>query len=41
MTVVVGPTAEHLLLAGHEYWFCGAGCLASFAATRTDTSLAP
>jgi xanthine dehydrogenase accessory factor len=41
MTVVVGPTAEHLLLAGRDYWFCGAGCRASFAATRADTSLAP
>jgi xanthine dehydrogenase accessory factor len=31
MSVVIGPTAEHLLLAGHDYWFCGAGCRASFA----------
>jgi xanthine dehydrogenase accessory factor len=31
MTVVIGPTAEHLLLAGQDYWFCGAGCRASFA----------
>jgi xanthine dehydrogenase accessory factor len=31
MTVVIGPTAEHLLLAGQDYWFCGAGCRASFS----------
>jgi xanthine dehydrogenase accessory factor len=31
MSVVIGPGAQHLVLAGNDYWFCGAGCLASFA----------
>ncbi len=34
MSVVVGSGAEHLRVAGHDYWFCGAGCRASFGATR-------
>ncbi|CAN5427761.1 XdhC family protein [soil metagenome] len=34
MSVVVVPGAEHLHLAGTDYWFCGAGCRASFAATQ-------
>jgi xanthine dehydrogenase accessory factor len=33
MTVVVGPDTEYLRLAGHDHWFCGAGCRAAFAAT--------
>ena len=31
MSVVIGPAAEHLVLAGDDYWFCGAGCRALFA----------
>jgi xanthine dehydrogenase accessory factor len=34
MSVVVVPGAEHLHLSGHDYWFCGAGCRASFVATQ-------
>ena len=26
MTVVVGPDTAHLLLDGHDHWFCGPGC---------------
>jgi xanthine dehydrogenase accessory factor len=33
MAVVVGPDTEHLRLAGHDHFFCGAGCRAAFAAT--------
>jgi xanthine dehydrogenase accessory factor len=32
MTVPTGPGAEHLQLAGADYWFCGPGCRAAFAA---------
>ncbi len=32
MMVVIGPAAEHLRLAGADYWFCGPGCRAAFAA---------
>ncbi len=32
MTVAIGPAAEHLRLAGADYWFCGPGCRAAFAA---------
>jgi xanthine dehydrogenase accessory factor len=32
MTVTVGPTTEHLQLAGTDYWFCGPGCRTAFAA---------
>jgi xanthine dehydrogenase accessory factor len=31
---VLLPGAEHLHLAGTDYWFCGLGCRASFAATQ-------
>jgi xanthine dehydrogenase accessory factor len=31
MTVTIGPAAEHLRLAGADYWFCGPGCRAAFA----------
>ncbi|ORB73182.1 XdhC family protein [Mycobacterium scrofulaceum] len=31
MTVPIGPAAEHLRLAGADYWFCGPGCRAAFA----------
>jgi xanthine dehydrogenase accessory factor len=31
MTVSVGPGAEHLLVAGDEYWFCCSGCRTAFA----------
>ncbi|MET0901070.1 MAG: XdhC family protein [Mycobacterium sp.] len=41
MSVVVGPGAQHLQVAGRDYWFCGAGCRASFAAAHPDTSQAP
>jgi xanthine dehydrogenase accessory factor len=41
MSVVVVPGAEHLRVAGRDYWFCGPGCRAAFAAARADTSQAP
>lgn len=41
MSVVITAGAEHLHMAGHDYWFCGAGCRATFAHTRTGTSPAP
>ncbi|OBH89188.1 XdhC family protein [Mycobacterium sp. E2733] len=31
MTVPIGPPAEHLRLAGTDYWFCGPGCRTAFA----------
>ncbi|OCB60221.1 carbon monoxide dehydrogenase [Mycobacterium malmoense] len=31
MAVPIGPAAEHLRLAGTDYWFCGPGCRAAFA----------
>ncbi|OJZ73859.1 carbon monoxide dehydrogenase [Mycobacterium paraffinicum] len=31
MTVRIGPAAEHLRLAGTDYWFCGPGCRTAFA----------
>ncbi|MGD1255280.1 XdhC family protein [Mycobacterium seoulense] len=31
MTVPIGPAAEHLRLAGTDYWFCGPGCRTAFA----------
>jgi xanthine dehydrogenase accessory factor len=31
MTVTIGPAAEHLRVAGADYWFCGPGCRAAFA----------
>ncbi|CAN5739397.1 XdhC family protein [soil metagenome] len=34
MSVVIVPGAQHLHIAGQDYWFCGAGCRASFAATQ-------
>ncbi|MET0699663.1 MAG: XdhC family protein [Mycobacterium sp.] len=34
MSVVIVPEAEHLHVAGSDYWFCGAGCRATFAATQ-------
>ncbi|CAN5344297.1 XdhC family protein [soil metagenome] len=34
MSVVVVPAAEHLLVGGQDYWFCGAGCRAAFSATQ-------
>ena len=34
MSVVIASGAEHLHAAGRDYWFCGAGCRASFAATQ-------
>ncbi len=34
MTVPAGPAAEHLQVAGVDYWFCGPGCRAAFAAGR-------
>jgi len=32
MTVLAGPAAEHLRVADADYWFCGPGCRAAFAA---------
>ena len=32
MRVLVAPDTPHLSAAGHDYWFCGAGCRSSFAA---------
>lgn len=34
MTVPMGPATEHLRLAGADYWFCGPGCRAAFAAGK-------
>lgn len=34
MTVTIGAATEHLTLAGAEYWFCGPGCRAAFAAGK-------
>jgi xanthine dehydrogenase accessory factor len=34
MTVSVGPTTEHLQLAGADYWFCCPGCRTAFAAGK-------
>jgi xanthine dehydrogenase accessory factor len=34
MTVAVGPTTEHLQLAGSDYWFCCSGCRTAFAARK-------
>jgi xanthine dehydrogenase accessory factor len=34
MTVLVGAATPHLRQKGNDYWFCGAGCRASFAAAR-------
>jgi xanthine dehydrogenase accessory factor len=34
MTVPIGPAAEHLQLAGEDYWFCGSGCRTAFAAGK-------
>lgn len=34
MTVTVGPGAEHLRLAGADYWFCGPGCRAAFTSRQ-------
>lgn len=34
MSVVVVPGAEHLYVAGSDYWFCGAGCRAAFSASQ-------
>lgn len=34
MTVGITPAAEHLELAGVDYWFCGPGCRTSFAAGK-------
>lgn len=34
MTVTIAPDTEHLRLAGADYWFCGAGCRAAFAAGK-------
>lgn len=34
MTVTVGRGAEHLHLAGADYWFCGPGCRTAFAAQQ-------
>jgi xanthine dehydrogenase accessory factor len=34
MTVPIGPATEHLQLAGADYWFCGPGCRAAFAAGK-------
>ncbi|MGW4333328.1 XdhC family protein [Rhodococcus koreensis] len=31
MRVVVGPDTVHLRRDGHDFWFCGPGCRASFA----------
>ena len=31
MTIVIGPTTEHLRIGADEYWFCCAGCRRSFA----------
>ncbi len=31
MAVPIGPAAEHLRLAGTDYWFCGPGCRTAFA----------
>ncbi|MCV7230093.1 XdhC family protein [Mycolicibacterium komossense] len=33
MSVVMGPTAEHLRVAGNDYWFCGPGCRTAFVAS--------
>jgi YHS domain-containing protein len=34
MTVPIGPAAEHLELAGVDYWFCCPGCRTAFAAGK-------
>nr|WP_077100180.1 XdhC family protein [Mycobacterium terramassiliense] len=34
MTVTIGPGTEHLRVAGADYWFCGPGCRAAFAAAK-------
>ncbi len=34
MSVAVVSGAEHLHVAGADYWFCGPGCRASFVATQ-------
>ncbi|WP_433685740.1 XdhC family protein [Nocardia sp. CA-119907] len=37
MTVAVGPDTPHLTIDDVDYWFCGAGCRNSFAATKTGS----
>lgn len=34
MTVPVGPSTEHLRIAGEDYWFCCPGCRKTFATTK-------
>ncbi|MBV8348877.1 MAG: XdhC family protein, partial [Mycolicibacterium sp.] len=34
MTVTVGPDTEHVQVDGTDYWFCSAGCRASFTAAK-------
>jgi xanthine dehydrogenase accessory factor len=36
MTVVIGASTPQLALAGENYWFCSAGCRATFAAARAE-----
>jgi xanthine dehydrogenase accessory factor len=37
MEVVVGSSTPHWSAAGEDLWFCGAACLATFAAARADS----
>ncbi|MFE6922239.1 XdhC family protein [Nocardia sp. NPDC057663] len=37
MTVTVGPVTPRLTIDDVDYWFCGAGCRMSFAATKTGS----
>jgi xanthine dehydrogenase accessory factor len=37
MTVVLGSSTPHFSAAGEEFWFCGAGCLATFTAARAES----
>jgi xanthine dehydrogenase accessory factor len=34
MTVPIGPDTEHVHVCGTDYWFCSAGCRASFTAAK-------
>ncbi|MEV0292316.1 XdhC family protein [Nocardia sp. NPDC050710] len=37
MAVTVGADTPHLIIDDVDYWFCGAGCRTSFAATKTGS----
>lgn len=36
MTVTIEPAAEHVQLAGADYWFCGPGCRTAFLAGKAE-----